>query len=139
MKKIVSIALAILLVVGCITAAGCTSTVLDPSSAIVGTWSGEKTIPLVGTAELSANFATDKSADVTLKLSSTLIGDISKTFDATWSHVSGNGFQGTMFGYSFDITVNDTIMEVTLNPYRMGIIEDEIADMNFSFTLSKKN
>ncbi len=140
MKKILAIALAVLLVVGCITVAGCTSAPeQDMSKAILGTWVGEKTIPLVGSISLSGTFTEDNTGSLALGLSSELLGTFSKAFDITWSYVSSNNFQVTAFGYPLDIAINGTSMDLKVNAYKMQIIDNKLVDRDITFTLTKQN
>lgn len=139
MKKILAIALAVLLVVGCIAAAGCTSSPeQDMSKAILGTWVGEKTIPLAGTISLSGTFSEDNTGSLALSLSSELLGTFSKAIDITWSYVSSNNFQATVFGYPIEIAINGTSMDLKVNAYKMQIIDSILVDKDITFTLTKQ-
>lgn len=113
---------------------------LPGSELISGVWHGTKSL-FFGAA--SADFTLSAEADGNMTISGTAeapiagYGETPFTLDAKWQYLGSNRFTGEAQGSSLDFTCDGTKISLTANPYELGFIDNEMADMDIDIVLTR--
>lgn len=107
---------------------------------IVGTWIGSKTINLFiikASADFRVVFRADSTARVTGVLNAPGYDNVQFDREIIWSYLDSGRYLGTYGSISIIFIVKDDIMTMTVNPYKLGLSDNKILDMDIDAQLRK--
>jgi len=110
---------------------------ITPTNAIVGTWYGEKSMIFVGSLVMNAVFTPDGKASVSGKLTSSTFGDYDESAEGTWEQIDATTYGITVYGYTMNVKCDGKTISFSVNPYKLGLVDSAIADMDIELTLTK--
>ena len=123
------------------TGAAPTATPLpEGTKEIVGTWIGSKTINLFivkASADFRVVFRADNTARVTGVLNAPGYDNVPFDREITWSYLGSGRYRGAYGSTSIIFVVKGDVMTMTVNPYKLGLTDNKILDMDIDAELRK--
>ena len=107
------------------------------ASLIAGTWEGTKSIPFVASLSCRAVISADGTAQFSGDVTSSMFGDHTFSVPVSWEYLGGSSFNTIIEGTDTKITCDGTKLTFPANPYRLGLVDNEMADQNFSIELRR--
>ena len=107
---------------------------------IVGTWIGSKTINLFivkASADFRVVFRADNTARVTGVLNAPGYDNVPFDREITWSYLGSGRYRGAYGSTSIIFVVKGDVMTMTVNPYKLGLTDNKILDMDIDAELRK--
>ena len=107
---------------------------------IVGTWIGSKTINLFivkASADFRVLFRADNTARVTGVLNAPGYDNVPFDREITWSYLGSGRYLGSYGTTSIIFVVKGDVMTMTVNPYKLGLTDNKILDMDIDAQLRK--
>lgn len=104
---------------------------------IAGTWKGSASVPFVIKVNFNANVNADGTAVFYGNIESQLFGDHEFDTEATWEYYGNNKFNCVISDTDTPVTCDGKKLEFPLNPYKLGLTDNTIADQTFSITLNR--
>ncbi|MDO5846854.1 MAG: hypothetical protein Q4Q20_00925 [Methanocorpusculum sp.] len=107
---------------------------------ITGDWQGEKSL-FFGAASAEFYLSADRYGNMTISgTAEAPIAGYEETpfaLDAEWTYLGDYQFKGEAQGSSLDFTCDGTKISLTANPYELGFIDNEMANMDIYIELTR--
>ena len=104
---------------------------------IAGEWSGTSSIPFMVSVEFYADIKDDGTAQFSGSLTSSMFGNHDFESGAEWEYLGGDSFNAVISGTDTAITCNGEKLTFKLNPYKLGLTDNSIADQEFTINLHR--
>ncbi|MBR5449724.1 MAG: hypothetical protein IKV78_00255 [Methanocorpusculum sp.] len=104
---------------------------------IAGKWTGTSSIPFVASVEFNADIKGDGTAQFSGSLTSSMFGNHDFESGAEWEYLGGDKFNAVISGTDTAVTCNGEKLTFKLNPYKLGLTDNELADQEFTITLHR--
>lgn len=104
---------------------------------IAGKWTGTSSIPFVASVEFHADIKGDGTAQFSGSLTSSMFGNHDFESGAEWEYLGGDKFNAVISGTDTAVTCSGEKLTFKLNPYKLGLTDNELADQEFTITLHR--
>ena len=104
---------------------------------IAGKWTGTSSIPFVASVEFNADIKGDGTAQFSGSLTSSMFGNHDFKSGAEWEYLGGDKFNAVISGTDTAVTCSGEKLTFKLNPYKLGLTDNELADQEFTITLHR--
>jgi hypothetical protein len=104
---------------------------------IAGKWTGTSSIPFVASVEFNADIKGDGAAQFSGSLTSSMFGNHDFESGAEWEYLGGDKFNAVISGTDTAVTCSGEKLTFKLNPYKLGLTDNELADQEFTITLHR--
>ena len=104
---------------------------------IAGKWTGTSSIPFVASVEFNADIKGDGTAQFSGSLTSSMFGNHDFESGAEWKYLGGDKFNAVISGTDTAVTCSGEKLTFKLNPYKLGLTDNELADQEFTITLHR--
>ena len=104
---------------------------------IAGKWTGTSSIPFVASVEFYADIKDDGTAQFSGSLTSSMFGNHDFESGAEWEYLGGDKFNAVISGTDTAITCSGEKLTFKLNPYKLGLTDNSIADQEFTINLHR--
>ncbi|HJJ85104.1 MAG: hypothetical protein IKY09_00830 [Methanocorpusculum sp.] len=104
---------------------------------IAGKWTGTSSIPFVASVEFNADIKGDGTAQFSGSLTSSMFGNHDFESGAEWEYLGGDKFNAVISGTDTAVTCSGEKLTFKLNPYKLGLTDNELADQEFTITLHR--
>ena len=104
---------------------------------IAGKWTGTSSIPFVASVEFYADIKDDGTAQFSGSLTSSMFGNHDFESGAEWEYLGGDKFNAVISGTDTAITCNGEKLTFKLNPYKLGLTDNSIADQEFTINMRR--
>ena len=104
---------------------------------IAGTWSGKSSVPFIASASFRAEVSADGTAQFSGEVTSSVFGDSTFSTPASWEYRGGTSFNTRIEGTDTKVTCDGKTLTFPANPYRLGLVESDMADREFVITLNR--
>ena len=104
---------------------------------IAGKWTGTSSIPFVASVEFNADIKGDGTAQFSGSLTSSMFGNHDFESGAEWEYLGGDKFNAVISGTDTAMTCSGEKLTFKLNPYKLGLTDNELADQEFTITLHR--
>lgn len=107
---------------------------------IFGDWHGTKSL-FFGAASADFYLSADRYGN--MKISGTAAAPVAGydetpfSLDAGWTHLGNYQFRGEALGSDLDFTCDGKKIALTANPYKLGFIDNSMADMDIDIVLTR--
>ena len=109
---------------------------------IFGDWHGTKSL-FFGAASAEFYLSADRYGNMTISGTAEApiagYGETPFTLDAKWTYLGDYQFRGEAQGSSLDFTCDGAKISLTANPYELGFIDNEMANMDIDIELTRDN
>lgn len=102
---------------------------------IAGTWTGSGSVPFVVSVTFKAVVAIDGTAQFSGTVTSSMFGNHIFNTPATWTYLGGTSFDTVISNVHTPVTCDGKKLSFPLNPYKLGLVNNKIADQNFVIDL----
>ena len=102
---------------------------------IAGKWTGTSSIPFVASVEFYADIKDDGTAQFSGSLTSSMFGNHNFESGAEWEYLGGDKFNAVISGTDTAVTCNGNKLTFKLNPYKLGLTDNSIADQEFTINM----
>lgn len=109
--------------------------VLPGADLIAGTWKGKASVPFVASVSFHAEIAKDGTAQFSGDVASSMFGDSTFATPASWQYLGGTSFNTVIEGTDTKITCDGTKLTFPANPYKLGLVDSEMANQDFIIDL----
>ncbi|HJJ94904.1 MAG TPA: hypothetical protein O0W83_04255, partial [Methanocorpusculum sp.] len=100
-------------------------------------WTGTSSIPFVASVEFHADIKGDGTAQFSGSLTSSMFGNHDFESGAEWEFLGGDKFNAVISGTDTAITCSGEKLTFKLNPYKLGLTDNELADQEFTINLHR--
>ena len=104
---------------------------------IAGKWTGTSSIPFVASVEFNADIKGDGTAQFSGSLTSSMFGNHDFESGAEWEYLGGDKFNAVISGTDTAVTCSGEKLTFKLNPYKLGLTDNELADQEFTIILHR--
>ena len=104
---------------------------------IAGKWTGTSSIPFVASVEFYADIKDVGTAQFCGSLTSSMFGNHDFESGAEWEYLGGDKFNAVISGTDTAITCNGNKLTFKLNPYKLGLTDNSIADQEFTINMHR--
>ena len=104
---------------------------------IAGKWTGTSSIPFVASVEFNADIKGDGTAQFSGSLTSSMFGNHDFESGAEWEYLGGDKFNAVISGTDTAVTCSGEKLTFKLNPYKLGLTDNSIADQEFTINLHR--
>ncbi len=112
-----------------------TQKIQEGSDKIAGAWKGTESVPLLATVTFNAVINEDGTAHLSGNAKSNVVGNHVFSAPVTWTYLGGNSFDTIVQGVHTTVTCDGSKLTFPANPYRLGLINNPIADQTFIIDL----
>ena len=109
---------------------------------IFGDWHGTKSL-FFGAASAEFYLSADRYGNMTISGTAEApiagYGETPFTLDAKWTYLGDYQFRGEAQGSSLEFTCDGAKISLTANPYELGFIDNEMANMDIDIELTRYN
>lgn len=102
---------------------------------IAGTWTGTASVPFVAFVSFHAEISADRTAQFSGEVTSSVFGDSTFSTPASWEYRGDTSFNTIIEGTDTKVTCDGKTLTFTANPYRLGLVESDMANREFVITL----
>lgn len=104
---------------------------------IAGTWTGKASVPFVAAVSFHAEVSADGTALFSGAVTSSVFGDSTFSTPASWEYLGGTSFNTRIEGTDTKVTCDGKTLTFPANPYRLGLVDSDMADREFVITLNR--
>ena len=104
---------------------------------IAGKWTGTSSIPFVASVGFYADIEDDGTAQFSGSLTSSMFGNHDFESGAEWEYLGGDKFNAVISGTDTAIICSGEKLTFKLNPYKLGLTDNSIADQEFTINLHR--